>query len=207
MAERGKARFPFLPRSRGKKAHWGLLPLCAGVDACRNCSKLALQAGKQNVKISSIPGVWTKELGGAASLKHLFLSPSAPLLADRKEYKSLPWKRFGGAVSELKDWLVLLFNGRQRCPSQAATQQVTHMGGIIFLTAQDFLHRIWASCASYRVGVESRHPCSCVVAPLCSAELATSNAKLMGTEPAFSLRSSSSAGPASMDFALINTCL
>lgn len=115
MAERGKVNFPFLHIGRGKKAHWGLLPLCTGVDACRNGSKLALQAGKQNVKISSIAGVWTKELGGAASLKHLFFSPSAPLLADRKEYKSLSWKHFGGAVSELKDWLVLLFSGRQRC--------------------------------------------------------------------------------------------
>lgn len=78
----------------------------------------------------------TKELGGAASRKHFFFSPSAPLLATREEHKSLSWKDFGGAASELKGWLILLSDGRQRCPSQVAMQQATHMGGITFLTAQ-----------------------------------------------------------------------
>lgn len=43
-----------------------------------------------------------KELGGAASLKCFFFSPSASTLAARKEYKSLSQKDVGGTASELK---------------------------------------------------------------------------------------------------------
>ena len=69
----------------------------------------------------------TKKLGRAASLKHFFFPH---LLAASEEYKSLSWKDFGGAASELKGWLILPSDGRWRCQSQAAMQQVTHMGGI-----------------------------------------------------------------------------
>lgn len=78
---------------------------------------------------------------------------------------------------------------------------------VSFLTAQDLLHCIWTSCALCKVGVESRQPWSCVLASLCLAGLSTLNAKLMDAEPAFILRSSSSAGPESMDFTLIDACL